>query len=345
VLVLLAASVFASGCGRTFVDPAPPPSETCGGGAIVLDRGLNVTVSLPPLANIVGSIVGTTGTAVVSVLPESVDAHRFRPAPNLGDGLVDTDIVFVNGLALERSIRAAALDELLADAEICALGDAVVPDGELLYSDNYPESVGLVNPHVWLVPRWGIEMAALVRDVLSARNPQNAPGYHSNYDAFAARVEVFDAALRESLDTVPVERRTLLTYHDAFAYFAREYGWAIAGVMQRPDLGEPDDARVTELAELAEGSGVAAVFGSEVFRNDVARRVGESAGVPGDAVLYDDDLIGGEGDLEHTWLGTLQWNYVTIVEALGGDASALRAVDVTNTVYDPTAYTAPLRRG
>jgi ABC-type Zn uptake system ZnuABC Zn-binding protein ZnuA len=340
-----AACLALTGCGRTVVDSTPPPSESCAGGAPVFDRGLNVTVSLPPLANIVGNIAGTTGTAVVAVLPESVDAHDFRPAPNLRDGLVDTDVVFLNGLGLEGSIRAAALDVLLADAEVCELADAVVPESERLYHDTYPAAGGSVDPHVWLVPRWGLAMASRVRDVLSARDPQNAAGYAANYDLFAARVEAFDVALRASLATVPADRRTLLTYHDSFAYFAAEYGWDVAGAMQDPDLGEPDGARIAELADLAERSGVVAVFGSEVFRNDVARRVGALAGVPGDGVLYDDDLLGGEGDLEHTWLGTLRWNYVTIVEALGGDAAALRGADVTNVVDDPTAYTAPLRRG
>jgi hypothetical protein len=55
-------------------------------------------------------------------------------------------------------------------------------------------------------------------------------------------------------------------------------------------------------------------------------------------VLRDDDLIGKPGDIEHSWLGLMRFNFVTIVEALGGDASALKLIDVQDVVKDGAKY-------
>ena len=55
-------------------------------------------------------------------------------------------------------------------------------------------------------------------------------------------------------------------------------------------------------------------------------------------VLRDDDLIGKPGDPEHSWLGLMRFDFVTIVEALGGDASALKSLDVRDVAKDEAKY-------
>jgi ABC-type Zn uptake system ZnuABC Zn-binding protein ZnuA len=83
---------------------------------------------------------------------------------------------------------------------------------------------------------------------------------------------------------------------------------------------------------------VKAVFGSEVFPSPVLEQIGKEAGVRYIDVLRDDDLPGEPGDVDHSWAGLMKFNYITIVEALGGDATALKAVSVDIKVSDKANY-------
>ena len=67
-------------------------------------------------------------------------------------------------------------------------------------------------------------------------------------------------------------------------------------------------------------------------------QIGKEAGVTYIDVLRDDDLLGEPGDPEHTWMGLMRFNYVTMIEALGGDASALEALDVSDVTTDKASY-------
>ena len=67
-------------------------------------------------------------------------------------------------------------------------------------------------------------------------------------------------------------------------------------------------------------------------------QIGAETGVRYVDVLRDDDLLGEPGDADHSWLGLMRFNFVTIVEALGGDASALKSLDVQDVVKDEAKY-------
>jgi hypothetical protein len=83
---------------------------------------------------------------------------------------------------------------------------------------------------------------------------------------------------------------------------------------------------------------VPAIFGSEVFPSPVLARIGSEAGVRYVDKLRDDDLPGKPGDPDHSWLGLMKFDFVTMVESLGGDASALKAVQVPTDPPDPAVY-------
>jgi ABC-type Zn uptake system ZnuABC Zn-binding protein ZnuA len=142
--------------------------------------------------------------------------------------------------------------------------------------------------------------------------------------------------MRTSFATVP--ERELLTYHDAYAYFAREYGWTIIGAVQVSDFEDPTPLEIADLIRQVRAEGVPAIFGSEVFPSPVLAQIGRESGVRYVDVLRDDDLPGAPGDPDHSWLGLMLFDYITMTEALGGDASALRAVQVEDVAPDAADY-------
>jgi ABC-type Zn uptake system ZnuABC Zn-binding protein ZnuA len=92
------------------------------------------------------------------------------------------------------------------------------------------------------------------------------------------------------------------------------------------------------LIEQIRERGVRAVFGSEVFPSPVLEQIAEESGARYVDDLRDDDLPGDPGDAEHSWLALMRFDFVTMVEALGGDATALRDLDVTDVAADTATY-------
>ena len=84
-------------------------------------------------------------------------------------------------------------------------------------------------------------------------------------DALDAVLDQLDAAIRKDNVTVPENNRKLLTYHDSWAYWAREYGWQVIGAIQPSDFKEPSAREVADLITQIKDEGVPAIFGSEVF--------------------------------------------------------------------------------
>ena len=182
------------------------------------------------------------------------------------------------------------------------------------------------------------EYAQVVRDTLVKRNPENAEVFNTNFTAFAAKVDEIDAAMQLATETIPAQDRKLLTYHDAYAYFARHYNWTVVGAIQPSSFEEPTPKEIAELITQVKEEKVKAVFGSEVFPSPVLEQIGKETDAKYIDVLRDDDLPGEPGDPEHSWMGLMRFNFVTMVEALGGDASALKVLDVNDVVKDSAVY-------
>jgi ABC-type Zn uptake system ZnuABC Zn-binding protein ZnuA len=252
--------------------------------------------------------------------------------------LAEADVIFINGLDLEDPTKELAEANKRADTEIVELGGETIAPEEYIYDFSFPEEDGKPNPHLWTNPPMALRYAEIIRDKMIELDSENRDFYARNYDAFAEVIDEFDNAMRESFASLPVSDRKLLTYHDAYAYFAEEYDWRIVGAIQVSSFEDPTPKEIADLIVQVEAEGVRAVFGSEVFPSPVLEQIGREAGVKYVDVLRDDDLPDEPGDEDHSWLGLMRFDYVTIVDALGGDASALRAFDVRNVAPDRAEY-------
>ncbi len=331
--------VLTAGCSNSSSESTTPESSQVGcSTSIVIDGAVNIATTVAPITSIIANIAGGTGATINGVVPERTNSHTFEPKPSDAATLEKADVVFINGLVLEEPTKDLALANLKDGAVICELGTQILPESEYIYDFSFPLEGGKPNPHLWTNPPMAKEYASVARDLLSQINPSNADIYAANYEAYAAKVDALDAAMAEATATIPEGQRKLLTYHDAYAYFALHYGYEVIGAIQPSSFDEPTPKEIADLITQVKESGVTAVFGSEVFPSPVLEQIGAETGVRYVDVLRDDDLIGKPGDAEHSWLGLMRFNYVTMVEALGGDASVLKTVDVSDVTKDTATY-------
>ncbi|HVE45904.1 MAG TPA: metal ABC transporter substrate-binding protein [Acidimicrobiales bacterium] len=307
-----------------------------GGGASASGDGrLKIATTVAPITSIVAGIAGNRAQ-IEGVVPEGTNSHTFEPKPRAAELLSEADLVFLNGLGLEEPTRDLARMHLARGADLVELGSMTIPEARYIYDFSFPEKGGKPNPHLWTDPTLARRYAEIVKDELSKRSPAGAAYFAANFRRFSEMVGELDRAMRTAFATVP--ERKLLTYHDAYAYFARTYGWKVIGAIQVSDFEDPTPAEVARLIGQVKATRVPAIFGSEVFPSPVLEQIGKEAGVRYVDELRDDDLPGKPGHPEHSWLGLMRANFIVLTEALGGDASALRAVPLRLPAPDQARY-------
>lgn len=287
---------------------------------------INVVTTVAPLTDIVRNIGGDR-IDLFGVVPDGTNSHTFEPRPSIAKRLSQADLIIVNGLNLEEPTLKMAEANLRQGAEIKKLGDNTITEREWIFDFSFPREQGDPNPHLWMNPRYALRYAELTKDWLSAKDQKNAAYYAENYARYKVLIDKLDAGIRQAVQTVPEKNRRLLTYHDSWAYWAREYGWTVIGAVQPSDFKEPSPGEVREVIDQIRREQVPAVFGSEVFPSKVLKQIADEGGAKFIDQLSDDAPPGKPGDREHTYAGMLVYNMRIILGALGGNADALNDID------------------
>lgn len=333
--LVLAAAVGA--CGGSGTSGAPSGASSGRGGSLgwrddlsgAADR-LDVATTVAPISSIARNIGGDR-IRLRGIVPDATNSHTFEPAPSDARTLAAADLIVVNGLHLEEPTLAMAQSAKRADTPIVALGDATIDEAEYLYDFSFPRAGGDPNPHLWMSVPYARRYAELLRDAFSTADPANGTAYAANFRAYDERLADLDARIRAAVATVPAANRKLLTYHDSWAYWAREYGFSVIGAVQASDFSDPSPQEVGRLIEQIRAERVPAVFGSEVFPSPVLEQIARESGATFVDRLRDDEPPGAAGSPEHTYLAMMRSDMEVMVEALGGNPSALADFEVTDT--------------
>lgn len=273
---------------------------------------LQVTVSLPPYANIVERIGGEHLT-VSTLLPPGASPHAFDPTPSQAASLARADLIVMNGgidAWLDRLVAATAPDApILVITQSIDL-DTLAPRGA--DADHETEQahghVG-ANPHVWLDPLLMIEAAGAIADALKAIDPANSAAYAAGLEQLTTDLLALDAELTSTL--APVAGAPFVPFHDAWPYFARRYDLDLVLTLEPFPGREPSPSYVAEAVATVRAVGAKAIFDERQLNPRSAQVVAESAGV---ALATLDPLGGAPGPTSYEEL--LRQNAATILGAL-----------------------------
>lgn len=298
---------------------------------------LLIATTVSPITSIAASIGGDR-VRIEGIVPEGTNSHTFEPEPRVAALLSTADLILVNGLKLEEPTLDLAEANKKPGARIVEIGTVILPESDYIYDFSFPREEGKPNPHLWTDTAYAIKYAAAIRDEFSALDPKNASYYSANYESFATKVNELDAAVRKDQQTVPKGNLKLLTYHDAYAYFAKNFGWKVIGAVQPKNFSDPNASDVAALIDQVKAQGVTTIFGSEVFPSKVLEEIGSATGARYEASLRDDDLPGVPGEAGHSWLGLMKYNYATMINGLGGQTPTIDAVTIDSSVPDTAMY-------
>jgi ABC-type Zn uptake system ZnuABC Zn-binding protein ZnuA len=264
---------------------------------------LTVVTTTTVFADIVQN-VGGSHVAVTSIIPSGVGPEDYEPKPDDARKLADAQLVVSNGVGLDNF-----LDRLIASA-----GES---PPRLVLGDGIPTLTvdGEENPHFWLDPMLVKQYyLPAIADELTALDPAGTSTYAANAKAYGAELDALDAQLNDRVAEIPPANRKLVTFHDAFPYFARHYGFDLIGVILANVGQEPTGSELAALVQEVRAAGVKAVFSEAQFSPELSQTLADEAGITTVVTtLYTDALGPPPAD---TYLGLMRWNVDQIVAAL-----------------------------
>ncbi len=250
--------------------------------------------------------IGGDHVQVAGLVQPGIDPHEYQPTPADLKVVSRAQLILTSGKHLESYL--GKLEETTGGkAKLVEVGGNL-PALEMKHGEGAVE-----DPHWWHSVGNVKKAAQVVRDALIAADPAHGDNYRARAIAYLTQLDMLEKWVRLKVAELPRDRRKLVTSHDAFQYFARDYGFTILAVEGLSTDTEPSNRHVSELIDTIKKENVKAVFTESTVNPKVTQEVTRETGARMGGILHADGL--GEGDAS-TYSGMMRHNVSTIVDSL-----------------------------
>ena len=264
-----------------------------------------VVTSISPLADLIKQ-VGGDKINVVNLVPAGTDPHEYEPKPADVRQVASASIFFANGVGEE-----LYLDKIIQNAANPSLHTVILSDGlTILGKDQGGEG----NPHLWLSVKNAEHYVETIRDQLCQTYPADQQYFTQNASAYLAKLTDLDQWIQTQISTIPPAQRKMVVLHDAWTYYAQEYGLGFVQPMLHTGEAEPSAKDYADLIQVIRDQHVRAVFSEAGFNPKLAQQLAEETGVKFVDSLHDDTL--GNTPDSNSYIAMMKSNTTTIVSAL-----------------------------
>lgn len=319
VAMLLMLALFLGACGAGQAKtPADNAVDSTGNAT-----PLKVLVTTQQIADVVENIA-TDKVELSMLLGPGVDPHTYVATESDIETLVNANVILYNGHHLEAQLERIFDQMSKQDDKIVVAVAEQLEETSLL---SWQPEAGMPNdPHVWNDVRLWNTIVTVISDTLAEADPANAATYAAHAEAYSTQLDELHAYIASEVQKIPLERRVLVTAHDAFGYYGRAYGLAVEAVQGISTETEASTADVQALADIVIERGVPAIFIEttisprtiEAVQAAVRAETGNEVVIGGE--LYS-DAMGEPGTETGTYIGMMRHNTDTIVEALIADSA------------------------
>jgi zinc/manganese transport system substrate-binding protein len=262
--------------------------------------------SLSTITTDIAQNVGGDKVKVIPIIKPGVDPHEFHPTPQDVKQIVNADLVLITGKHIEGYLM--KLEESAGGAGKFVDTGAAFPSLRLEEDGKIVE-----DPHWWHSIENVMKATAVVKKRFIEADPANKATYEANAAAYLAKLKELEAWARREVSKLPREKRKLVTSHDAFQYFARDFGFKIYAIEGLSPEDEPSSKKVTDLINTIKSEGVKAVFFENIENPKLVAEITRETGAKVGGELYADGL----GDkTASTYPDMVRYNITTIVEGL-----------------------------
>lgn len=292
--------------------PQPPASPAA-------RQPLRVVASFSVLGDLVQQ-VGRERVSVQTLVGPGMDAHVFQPAPTQAREVAGAQLLVMNGLGFEgwmtRLLQSTGYKGVQVVASRGIRPIEFVPPGAKP-AGQHGHDHGRDDPHAWQSVPNVMVYVKNIADGLCQADAAGCPAYRANAARYTAELKELDADVRAAWAKVPAAQRRVVTTHDAFGYYAKEYGVRFLAAQGVSTESEPSAKGVAQLVRQIKREGIKALFIENISDPRLIQQIAREAGVRPDGKLYSDSLSP-RGEGADTYVGMMRSNTATMVKALGG---------------------------
>ncbi len=276
-------------------------------GAALAAEKFKAVTTFTVIADIARNVAGDAAT-VESITKPGAEIHEYQPTPGDLIKAQDAKLILWNGLGLELWFE--KFFSRLKDVPSAVASDGVVP----MDINEGPYS-GKPNPHAWMSPTSALIYVDNIRDAFVQYDPENAETYKANAENYKAQIKAAIDPIHAELDSIPADKRWLVTSEGAFSYLARDFNlkelylWPINADQQ----GTPQQVR--KVIDAVRENNITAVFSESTVSAAPAEQVARETGAKYGGVLYVDSLSEADGPVP-TYLDLLKVTSSTIAKGL-----------------------------
>ncbi len=291
------------------------------------DSPIQVVATFSVLGDMVERL-GGEHIAVTTLVGPDGDTHVYRPTPADARAVSEAQILVVNGLHFEgwldrlvdaanfRGVQVVATDgiEPIAHADGA---DLHTRDEDEHDEDGHHEEHdhGAFDPHAWQSLRNATVYVDQITAALVKADPENADVFYRNRAVYVDELEALDSEITRVVAELPARNRTVVTSHDAFRYFGRDYGLTFIAPQGLSTESEASAQDIARLVRQIRDQGIRAVFIENMADSRLLRRLANETGATIGGTLYPGSLSGPDGPAP-TYLDMMRHNAMTLAQAL-----------------------------
>jgi zinc/manganese transport system substrate-binding protein len=272
-----------------------------------LKAAIDVVTSFTVLQDLVKE-VGKELVNVQTIVGADADAHVFRPTPATAKMVANADLVIINGLGfegwIERLISASGYE-----------GNVIIATNGISSHTMDDNGKEIQDPHAWHSIPNVRHYVKNIKEALVAYDPDNWEKYEHNARTYLKRLEALDAWVQKQINALPPCKRRVITAHDAFQYFGKEYGVDFKAPMGISTESEASVRDVVRLVRQIKDEGVRAVFIENMTDPKILNNIAREANVKVGGILYSDALSKNDGPAS-TYETMMRYNVSTLVAAM-----------------------------